>query len=168
MDQPSIFSHAKHYCVKASLWLLMVFAAAATVILIGHFFLPYTMQLINPTVKENYIAGNENQQYKIQEIIKAVRSELIAAQSSLIANEEDPMFQAETFDLELSFVVARGVKANTKVETPIFLVVGADTDYKEEQIQKIRLHWSVVEPPTWSGANIDEVPNSDEKTINLN
>lgn len=168
MDQSIILSHAKRYRAKVASWLVMVFATAATVVLIGHFLLPHTMELIKPSVKEIRSAGDENQQYGIQEIISAVRSELIATQSSLIANEEDAMFQVETFDIELSFVVAQGVKVNATVEAPKFLVVGTDTDYKKEQIQKIRLHLSVDKPPPWSDANVDEIPMSDEKTKDLN
>jgi len=168
MDASDIKSHAKRYFAKAASWTAMVIATAIAVILIGHFFLPRAIELIEPprSIKGN-VSGGETYQYGIKEIIRAVRAELVATQDTLVANEEEALFQVETFDIELSFVVAQGAKASANVDAPQFLVVGADTEYKKEQIQKIRLHLSVDKPPPITPDIVDEVLDQDEAK-NLN
>lgn len=168
MDASDIKSRAKQYFAKAASWTAMVIATAIAVILIGHFFFPRAIELIEPPMSaKGNVSGGETYQYGIKEIIRAVRKEIVATQDTLVANEEEALFQLETFDIELSFVVAQGAKASANVDVPQFLVVGADTEYKKEQIQKIMLHLRVVDPPPSSQEIVDEVLNKDE-AINPN
>ncbi len=163
MAPSSVLSYAKQHATKAASWVVMVIVTAAVVVLVGPYLLPRAVNWLGSidTETEKNVGGAPSE-YGIQEIVSAVRAELIATQDALVASEEKAMFQVDTFDIELSFVVKRGATASINTKTPQFLVVGADTEYKKEQIQKIHLHFQIDKPEMLDASIIDNVDKSDE------
>jgi hypothetical protein len=80
------------------------------------------------------------------EIIREVRANVILLQSELIRRQETAVFQVEYADVELSFVVKRDASVGVEGGVPKLLVVGADSGYGTEQVQKISVHMSLAEP----------------------
>lgn len=82
------------------------------------------------------------------DIVREVRGEIIALQTEMIRNEETPIFQMKTVDVELSFVVNQGASVDVEGGAPKLLIVGADSSYTTEKVQKIHVHMSLVDPGT--------------------
>jgi hypothetical protein len=113
---------------------------------------PYLLPLTMPDIKPGPAAVRGGARdgvpgFGLQDVIQGVRRDLMAAQTRLIQERELPMFQVESFDIELSFIVKQSTAVDAKAGAPEFIVVSGRTDLGQEQVQKIQLHLSVPKPP---------------------
>ena len=68
-------------------------------------------------------------------LIRQVKTEVNAATSIMIKGGEAPLFQADSLDIEIQFVVRR--KAGT--ETVELVPIGINSEVSSEKVQRIRL-----------------------------
>lgn len=171
MFPSTMLTSLKQYSTSAVFWALMVIITAFLSVLMNRYFIPSNIGFITHTNSEKNATyqTNYSEEYGIKQIINAVRKEIIAAQDEIIQKNEAALFQMETFDIELSFVVSHQSAANLSVDVPPkFLVIGADTDYKKEQVQKIVLHFSVLKPTEPINGEIVKEIFQTEDAIDLN
>ncbi|MCF6354012.1 MAG: hypothetical protein L3J26_02745 [Candidatus Polarisedimenticolaceae bacterium] len=113
---------------------------------------PYLSQHMGQLGKEKIRDLKINtQDYGISETVRAVKAELYDAQQKMAENREAALFQAESFDLELNFVVRGSGSTTVESSVPQFFVVGETSKYSAERIQKIKLHFTVLPDEKRSG-----------------
>jgi len=127
--------------VKARKYILpWVFASIGSAALV-FFLAPWLIPLkLSATAPQN---GGEGDLF---DIVREVRADVIRLQSELIQKQETAVFQIESVDVELSFVVKQDASVDVEGGATKLLVVGADSTYGTEQIQKIFVHMSLAEP----------------------
>lgn len=82
---------------------------------------------------------------EISELIRQVKAGLESANAEAQKNNEAALFQAKTFELELTFVVE--ASTSTEGKTDYHLVAVDNTlEAKSERTQKITIHMDVVQP----------------------
>jgi hypothetical protein len=123
-------------------WAMLPILSAALVLLAAYL-LPSLVRIggTAPLARQDAPEG-----FGLQDVILAVRQDLIAAQVSLIERGEEAMFDLKTFDVEISFVVRESASAEVKTG-PQFVVVGSSSAYATEQVQRIKLTFESAEPP---------------------
>lgn len=105
--------------------------------------------------------------YEISSIIRAVKAELTKAQRTMVASGEAAMFQVNTFDLELNFVIREATGSSIQGGAPQFLVVSETNEYSRERVQKIQLHMSILPDQVKSGSISTDIKSGAFEVINL-
>jgi hypothetical protein len=82
---------------------------------------------------------------EISQLIRRVKTELEAANTAANQNHEAALFQAKTFDLELTFVVEASTSTEGKTDYRL-VAVDNTLEAKSERTQKITIHMDVVQP----------------------
>jgi hypothetical protein len=87
----------------------------------------------------------------IQELITGVKDELTKTEKARREKGEAPLFELQSFDLEISFVVRASTKQSGGANYQV-LTVDSALETGSEKIQKLRLHMTAVEPRAESAA----------------
>lgn len=93
-------------------------------------------------MKENHTAFVN--QLQIKDVIRKVQQELIDSQKERREQGMSPLFEVDSLEIEIHFVVQQQSEAKTGVSLAV-VEVGADHNYNQEQIQKITLRLKKVE-----------------------
>jgi len=89
---------------------------------------------------------------EVKDLIREVKTELVAADKEMIKNGEAALFQLRDFEMEIQFVVRRSGDLRAEV-----VGVGGGAGASSESVQKLKLHWDVV-PPRAGSVPPSEVP----------
>lgn len=86
----------------------------------------------------------------LKELIRQIRQELTEVVEERIENKEAPLFSINKITLEVHFVVEASDQKEAGVSAKLLAVagfkVGAEQKYSTEQIQKITLELSAIQP----------------------
>jgi hypothetical protein len=95
--------------------------------------------------KESITARDSSKSLSLKELIHAVRDELIASEEERVNDDKPALFEFETLDIEVHFVVTKGrlAKRGFSLKVLPFLPFGADAqvtgDFQKQQAHKITL-----------------------------
>ena len=81
---------------------------------------------------------------RIKDVIRKVQQELMESQKEREELEEPPLFEVEGMELEIHFVARKTTDAKAGLSLPV-VDVGANRNYSNEQIQKLKIRLRVVE-----------------------
>lgn len=91
----------------------------------------------------------------LKELIRQIRRELTEVVQERIESKEAPLFSINKITLEVHFVVEASDQKEAGVSAKLLAVagfkVGAEQKYSTEQIQKITLELSAIEPSSLTG-----------------
>ncbi len=90
----------------------------------------------------------------IAQMIQDVRAELAEAEKAADANNEAKLFQARSFDLEVSFVASSVDTASGKVDYEV-VTVENETTVSAETVQKLTLRFDAIPPKSGSTSSTD-------------
>ncbi len=119
-------------------WLMASVASAALVLFLAPWILPLSIR--TPT------QGGSSSGMELFDVVRGVRADLIRLQAELIERQEAALFQIESVDVELSFVVKRDSSVDVEGGAAKLLVVSADSAFGTQQIQKVHVRMSLVDP----------------------
>jgi len=80
---------------------------------------------------------------EVKDLIREVKTELVAADREMLKNGEAALFQLRDFEMEIQFVVRRSGDLHAEV-----VGVGGGAGASSESVQKLKLHWDVVPSKT--------------------
>jgi hypothetical protein len=80
----------------------------------------------------------------VADLIEKVKSDLETVDRQRIERDEAPLFNVDSFDLEINFVVKEGQSTSAQGEYKV-LTVGGTSEVSSEKVQKIVLHLKAVE-----------------------
>ncbi len=117
-------------------------------------------------MKENQIEFANH--LKIKDVIHKVQQELAESQNEREEKGLPPLFEVDSLDIEIHFVVQQ--HADSRVGASLAVIdVGADHNYSQEQIHKMTLRLKKFEgfgadfsPPAWEGGLL---PNEEEYDV---
>ena len=95
---------------------------------------------------------DSNTKLGIANLISLVRAELVEAEKQMEARGDETLFYTEGLELEISFVVKESTVKKGAVDLQV-VTFGADRDYSNEMIQKIRLQLTTRIPLPNMGPN---------------
>jgi len=131
---------SKNYLKEITKYLVVVMFVVASVLVLSNYLSERTIEKANKAQEHLRI---KTEGYGISETIRAVKAELYKAQTEMLEKKEEALFKAESFDLELNFIVRSSGEIGSEV-SPKFFVVSDKSHYGAERVQKIKLHFSVV------------------------
>lgn len=81
----------------------------------------------------------------VEEMVRAVRKDLEAAEDTMTARNEAALFNVKHFDLEISFVAHETRRGSGKFEYHV-LTLDTERQISTERIQKLQLHFEAAPP----------------------
>jgi Trypsin-co-occurring domain 2 len=95
--------------------------------------------------KVEQTSNSNNPKLGVADLIEQVKNDLESMDQKRIDKNEAPLFNVETFDLEINFVVRESQSGEVKGEYQV-VTVGGRSEFSAEKIQKIVLHLKTAEP----------------------
>lgn len=89
--------------------------------------------------------GSEEQHLGVNELIGTLRAELSDLKLDRIRNREDALFQLDTLDLEIAFVVKASDKKKGEFSYEV-VTLGTETEQAREKTHRLTLHLITIPP----------------------
>src|SRR6266850_4746022 len=123
---------------KVPLWLVVTILFVA--------FLPQVFRqfrTLRPLVPKHLSA---RQPLGIQDLVREVKTELIAAEREMREKKEISLFELESFEMELNFMVRADYNEKMGAHTEL-VTAESEIQTGSEKVQKLTLHWKASNPP---------------------
>jgi len=88
----------------------------------------------------------------IQDLVREVKAELVGAEQEMRAKKEIALFQLQTFEMELKFVLRADSKTKGGVRTEL-ITAESEIQNGSERVQKLTLHWNASDQVPLEGTD---------------
>jgi hypothetical protein len=119
---------------------------------------PYLLRWVNlaPAV-EDEVEADRPESLGVRDAVRQVKRELQEADRERLDSGEPALFEVQSFDLELHFVVEQKSSAGVGLE-PKLILVNKSSEISAQTVQTIKIHMVAAAPETGEGSVRTESP----------